>query len=168
MFNVGNIKMKIKLIISLLCLLCSITSNAHKNRIINQEGDKLVGLPEEFTPAEFSWEKKVLRISDNQIDLDSFENVIPMEQKYDIDIPASWYHDTSITPPYICIRLNSEEKGIRYTIVLNLETLELIEVTNTSRISPDEYIITELKISDQNLKQIKSRTQKIKKIPTSS
>ena len=157
--------MKCKVIIAcFFTFIFSITSNAHTDTILNQEGYKLVGLPEEFTPAVFNWEKKLLRIGENQIDLNSFENVIPMRQEYKIYISSSWYHKRSALPPYIGIVLKPKDRTFKYTILLKLETLELIKVTLDYRIHGEISIQCpnhELKIRDYDLKQINSRTRKV-------
>lgn len=162
---VGEEEMKIlHLIAFILFSACSTVLNAHSDRTLQLEGKKMIGLPPAFGTAEFSWEDKMMRVGENQINLWAFENVIPYGQEYEISISSSWYHDASSLPPYVVIHLDPKETKFKYTILLSLEDLELIDVSLQYfiRESPNQsrFISHKLKVSDRDLERIKAATTK--------
>ena len=152
-------------IVLTLFLALSSQSHAHRDTGLRLDGDTLIGLPTEYTPAEFNWESKFLRVGEHQIRLRAFENIIPFQQEYSISIHSSWYHTRGTLPPYIGINLRPKERTFYYTILLNLDTLELISVTLRYRIESENHIkrvYHELKIRDNDLETIKRLTQRVK------
>ena len=148
-----------------LSMVLPILSHAHVDTTLRLDGNTLDGLPAEFAPAELDWGNKVLRVGKHRIDLNAFENIIPFQPEYEIFITASWYHERSILPPYICINLRPKGRTFKYTIMLNLDTLELLEVMLVYRINLEQYATVvrhELKLREHDINQIKRRTTKIK------
>ena len=137
-----------------LILLGANTSFAHRDTIIKVEQNKLVGLPREYQPAELDLENKSLRIANNQITLPNcLIQYLPINNS-DARVLASWYHDNrSGLPPYLNITGISQDKPIKYWVLFNMNTLELISVTRITQINENESQDTPVEI-DKCAKEI--------------
>ena len=163
--DVGNGERMKHLAILLIALSCGLTCKAHTDTVITLDGDKLIGLPNQYSPAVFNWKSRTLRIGANQVDLSAFENVVPLNQEYAISIASSWYHKRSTLPPYIGLKLKPKGRTFTYSLLFNLETLEVIKVSLDYRIHKEDFIqcVThEIKLSAHDKKQIKQRTKQVK------
>ena len=138
---------------------------AHTDTGLVVEGDKLVGLPEEYGECEFNWEEKYITINDKRVNLRGYENYIPFEQEYDVYVAASWYHDKEIMPYYVNISLTPKDRTFRYSLLLDLRTMEPLSLSLIYNIKLDNYIrhvSHEIKIRPNDLKNIKSRVEELK------
>ena len=156
--------------VALLCvMLFALPSQswAHTDMGLNYDEEGVIsGLPEEYGPGYFSWSNRRLRIGNHQVNLRSFENVIPAELDYDVSLFASWYHQRSLLPPYIYIRLNPHDKPFSYQILFHLETLELIHVSLSYRIELESGSIKtmthQIALPERTLQQIQRHTTEIR------
>ena len=131
--------MRIVILIYALILLGANFSFAHEDTIIEVKETKLVGLPQEYQPAELDLENKLLRIANNQIMLPNcLIQYLPINNS-DVRVLASWYHDKrSGLPPYLNITGMSQDKPIKYDVLFNMNTLELISITRITQINNNE------------------------------
>lgn len=153
-----------QIIISLIALCFTYSCIAHTDKSIQQKDGRMIGLPEKYSPAIFNWETKILRIGGNQVNLATLDNIIPFEQKYEIDVVSSWYHDTSTLPPYIGLKLKPADQSFTYSLLFNLDTLELLKVSIKYRIHQGKnakYINHELKIDELDTEHIRALTTQI-------
>jgi hypothetical protein len=104
----------------------------------------ILGLPDEFSPATFDVNSKTLVIKDKRITFpECFLFLFGKKSKADIRLSASWYHDKEIMPYYLNFHINPINKNYGYSILIDLETLELInayKVTYKGHISYNKTI----------------------------
>ena len=143
------------------CFSRSVAHFAHKDRLIELKGTRLVGLPEKFTPAELDLKAGELRIGHRAMKFSPLLKSL-FDQPHELVISASWYHDPKILPPYISLHIKPKEKDFSYEILLNLETLELIEVTVTLRESATTTRRLPIALSDDQLQAIQKSIRTVK------
>jgi hypothetical protein len=107
-----------------------VVCNAHQDRVLSLKEGKLVGLPEEYLPAEYDVAKKKLRIRNHEMIFSSYlSSFFPEGNEYELKITASWYHERrDILPPYISFKIEPIGKDFSYNMLINLENLELINL----------------------------------------
>src|SRR5690554_6603364 len=105
----------------------------HQDTILKvDENGEIIGLPNKFSPAKFDSSTKILRIR-NRIILfpkcitDYFEE----HKNPKLRLSASWYHSKDIMPYYLNFNISDKSVNYGYTILVDLETLELIYVQKT-------------------------------------
>lgn len=133
-------------VLAFLCLfLCAtLPVYGHQDRIIKLEDGKLIGLPDEYQPARFSLEKKLLRIGKHEMAFTPFlKSLFPDDGQHELSILSSWYHgEFGGLPPYITFTIQPKNKAYRFQILFNLKTLDVINVQivltegNTTRYLP--------------------------------
>jgi hypothetical protein len=123
--------MKTRLSLWLLCVFfaCAATSSlfAHVDTVIRLEGSKLVGLPEQYQPAELDLKSFRIRIGSHAKEFSPFLKSL-FDQPYAFEAFASWYHERTILPPYLSFHISPKGKDFSYTILLELDTLKLISM----------------------------------------
>jgi hypothetical protein len=134
---------------------------AHKDRLIELKGTRLVGLPEKFTRAELDLKAGELRIGHRAMTFSPLLKSL-FDQPHELVISASWYHDPETLPPYICLHIKPREKDFCYEILLNLETLELIEVSVSLRESAATTRRLRIALSDDQLRAIRNSIRTVK------
>jgi len=134
---------------------------AHKDTLIQLKGTRLVGLPEKFTPAELDLKAGELRIGHHAMTFSPLLKSL-FDQSHELVISASWYHNPKILPPYISLHIKPREKDFSYQILLNLETLELIEVSVTLRESPTTTRQLPIAISDTERQAMRRSIRTVK------
>lgn len=100
----------------------SLNTYPHSDTILQLEGGKLVGLPDEYLPAEFDFADLRLSISGRVV---IFPECIKTEFNFDIGellIASSWYHEarTGSLPPYITF---GHEDSYPENLLISLDTL---------------------------------------------
>jgi hypothetical protein len=91
-------------------------------------GDKLVGLPARYSPAEFDTKSLRLTIGKHSKELSPWLKGL-FELPHDLEFSASWYHQPSPTLPYyLLITISPKHKDFRYGILVALDTLDLLSV----------------------------------------
>jgi hypothetical protein len=134
---------------------------AHKDALIQLKGTRLVGLPEKFAPAELDLKAGELRIGHCAMTFSPLLKSL-FDQPHELVVSASWYHDPKTLPPYICLHIKPQDKDFSYEILLNLETLELIEVSVTLRESATTTRRLPIALSDDQLRAIRSSIRTVK------
>ena len=111
--------------------------------IIDYKGT-IIGLPEKFSPATFDVDSKTLAVKDKSISFpECFLFLFGEKSKADIRLSASWYHDKEIMPYYLNFDINPINKNYGYSILIDIESLELInayKVTYKGHISYNKKI----------------------------
>jgi len=127
------------------------------------ENGNIIGLPKKFGKPKFDLDKNYLRIKDKEI-------VFPYCLSYYFDIHeeptlnlyASWYHSKDIMPYYLHFDISQKDEKYGYTILIDLETLKLIEVAIS--ISQGNGIYAhEIKLADYCLDEYKKSIKVLKK-----
>jgi hypothetical protein len=134
---------------------------AHRDTLIRLKGTQLVGLPEKFTPAELDLKAARLRIGHHAMTLSPFLESL-FDQPHELAISASWYHNSETLPPYISLSIQPKKKDFSYGILLNLETLELIQVSVTLRESATTTRELPIELSDDQKQAIRRSIQTLK------
>lgn len=108
-----------------------ISSNPlHKDTVlkIDKKGN-ILGLPQEYRKATFNLKNKHLRIKDKKITFPRcVREYFETSNISNIRVLASWYHSKKIMPYYIRFEIYQEKKARKSRILLNLETLELMNI----------------------------------------
>ena len=148
----------------LVALFAAGSLHAHRDTIIRLEGIKLVGLPEQYAPAELDLKKYRIRIKDHVMEFTDFLKSLceVIAGPEELKITASWYHTRNTLPPYMNLALQPKGKDFSYEILLNLDTLDVIEIKgvlreskNTTRYLPIELGADRRKDIARSIKRIK-------------
>ncbi|MDQ8004944.1 MAG: hypothetical protein REI64_09110 [Pedobacter sp.] len=121
------------LIIFLSFLFLSNSNTIHQDKIlkIDKKGN-IVGLPKQFTPAKFDLATKKLRIKDREVIFPKcLSSYFEQHRNPKVNLSASWYHEKRILPYYLNFEINDKNSNYGYTILINLETLELIYINKS-------------------------------------
>jgi len=137
------------------CCLFSGSVQAHVDTTLLLRGDKLLGLPETFSPAVFDRKLFRLRIKNHQMVFSPFLRSL-FETSHKLVVSASWYHTGSTLPPYILFSIYPKGKDFSYKILLELETLALIEVSVQLRESDDIRRDLQIQLDERLLRDIDS------------
>ncbi len=114
------------LLIAILIPVLSFTERLHEDTIlkVDKEGE-IIGLPKNYQPAKFDFDKKYLRIKNNEIVfpkcLDMYFEDVEIDKIY---LSASWYHVSFFDdplPPYLYIEFPKEESNNKLDL-LRLKT----------------------------------------------
>lgn len=101
---------------------------AHEDTVLEVRGTQLVGLPPEYSPAEFDLKARRLRIKDHEMKISGLLESF-FDEPCDVQVYSSWYHEPDILPPYIGLDIHPKKKAYSFRILLELRTLQLIEAT---------------------------------------
>lgn len=141
------------LVILLSFLFLSNSHIIHQDKIlkIDRKGN-IVGLPKQFAPAKFDLTTKKLRIKDKEVLFPKCLSYYFEEHRNPkVNLSASWYHEKRVLPYYLNFEIDEKDSNFGYTILINLETLELIYVNK--RIFDGENILNpEVDLGEQCLK----------------
>ncbi len=85
-------------------------------------------VPQEFQPLEYVKGEHLIRIGNYSMKLAPyFQSLFPDDGKYKVHFSASWYHDLSLLPPYLLMRIEPEGRQFSYRLVLGLKDLSVIQ-----------------------------------------
>ena len=130
---------------------------AHQDRIIELKNGKLIGFPDKYHPAYFDLQKKSLQIGSNKfIFPQCVSRYFPENDKFELFITSSWYHDLKNIPPYMVIRIQPLKKEYTYELVFELDTLKIHHINIRVTESDTVTAIHELKIDDNCKEDIKN------------
>jgi hypothetical protein len=135
---------------------------AHQDTIIQVKDTKLIGLPKDYAPAELDTKAFRLRIGRHAMTFSPFLKSLFVEP-YDLRMSASWYHERSILPPYLKLSIQPKKKDFSYSILFNLETLEVIELSVTLRVSDSVSRHLPVALSDPQREEIRKSIETLKK-----
>jgi len=153
-----------KVLLILISILFLNNSNTlHKDSPLQVDNNgNIIGLPKEFVTAKFNLDEKYLRLNDKEIILpDCLAYYFTEHKKPNLNLFASWYHSKKVIPYYIGFDVSQLDIDYKYTILINLETLELIYIEKTikegngwnlERIELDKQCKTEYKNGIKTLK----------------
>lgn len=148
---------------------------AHRDTIFHiTESGELVGVPEEFSPAYLVIDREsdivnsvTLQVSDHAAELPAcISRFFDLPIGEEILVSGSWYHETSLLPPYISIRLPSitDSRGMfeGHSLLFGLETADLIEISRHELLPGDggmrmEIVAPEIICSELELAQLQPR-----------
>src|SRR5688500_17134089 len=128
-YQVSNMKTHLSLICAC-CLLALFPCVlfAHSDARIELKHGALVGLPKKYAPAELNVKASRIRVGNHVMTFSPLLQSL-FDQPHNLEISASWYHDKQILPPYITLLVHPKKKDFSYQILLNLETLQLVELS---------------------------------------
>ena len=99
-----------------------------------EKNGNIIGLPKNFSPANFDINKKKLRINNKEIVFPKCLQFYFDEQKNSkLDLSASWYHSKETMPYYLSFNIVNKKGNKGCKILVNLETLELIHIYKFKR-----------------------------------
>ena len=78
-----------------------------------------------------------------------------------IKLSASWYHSKDILPYYFNIDISHKGIDFGYSILINLETLELIEMKKTVK-KENSFYSSDIDLDKKCLEQYASRIKALK------
>jgi len=144
-------------------LLISISVQAHKDRLITLENECLVGLPNEYQPAQLNLNEGRLRIKNHVMVFPPYIRSLFPENRYHLEITSSWYHERSILPPYLSIHIIPDGKDFSYEMLFNMDTLEIIKIEVVIHEAGNTNIRDfPVALSDQQKNAIKESVSKVR------
>ena len=85
-------------------------------------------VPKRFQPLQYDQKEQLIRIGDHRMKLAPyFRSLFPDDGKYKVHFSTSWYHDLTLLPPYILMRIEPEGRQFHYDLLLSLKDLSVIE-----------------------------------------
>ena len=85
-------------------------------------------VPKKFEPLRYDKEEQIIRIGNHSMKLAPyFRSLFPDDGRYKIHFSTSWYHDLTLLPPYMLMRIEPEGRQFDYRLLLNLRDLSVIE-----------------------------------------
>jgi hypothetical protein len=136
------------------------TVQAHEDTIIQLRGTNLVGLPKNYSPAEFDTNTFRLRIGNHAMTFTPFLKSL-FDAPHDLRISGSWYHQRSTLPPYLLFHIQPKKKDFSYSILINMDTLDVIEVSVTLRESDSTSRHLQVALSEQQQEVIRKSIEKL-------
>ena len=132
--------MKLLLIILSFTMLSDLSS-VHQDTLLKlDKNGNIIGLPEKFGPSKFDLNKKYLRIKDKEIIFpDCISYYFDILEQPKLELLASWYHSKDIMPYYLNFTISKNKENFGYSILVDLETLELIYVEVVTSQSGSTY-----------------------------
>ena len=120
---------------------------AHQDVKLKFKDGIILGLPEEFGPAKFDREKKILTLGGKALPLPDmlrrnfrdhrlhhWDAEAPRQAgeprtplAYDLAFTASWYHDPLLLPPYLLMKVTPKDRDFRYEILFDMEKPGILE-----------------------------------------
>lgn len=130
----------------------------HQNtRLQIDKNGNIVGLPNKFSPAKFDISNKTLRIKNRIINFpECITNYFEEHKEPKLNLSASWYHSKDIMPYYLNFDISDKNVNYRYSILVNLETLELLELEKSTQ-KENSTLSEEIKLDKDCLKEYKNR-----------
>jgi hypothetical protein len=134
---------------------------AHVDTPIELHGTQLIGLPSNYSPAEFDATARRLRIGNHVFTfvgmLESF-----FEDPHKLRLSASWYHEADILPPYIVFHIQPRGKDHEFKILLSLDTLRVIEADITLHRPHDTLQHLPIALDEIQQKLIRAATKTVR------
>jgi hypothetical protein len=140
---------------------CPSFLHAHMDQIIEVKGTALVGLPDEYSPAELEMTAFRLRIGKHEMTFSPYLTNF-FEEAYDLRITASWDHGPELLPPYINLHIKPKGKDYSYKLLLNLRTLDLIEFSVVLKTSGSKTWPLPIALDDRTKKEIRESIRTFK------
>jgi len=126
-----------RLLLILFIVIYSGFLSAHKNTGLElNDNGTVIGLPHKYEPASFERKSFIIEIAKKKIIIpECIKHSIGVnnELDYSIDLSASWYHNSSDLPPYLNVSVFPVAGKFKYHLLLNLDSLELIEAVKADK-----------------------------------
>lgn len=108
---------------------CNAQAFAHQDTIITvDKTGNMEGLPEAYLPANIDLDKNSISIANNQFDMPRcVSKYFAHHESHKLHVTSSWYHQRSILPPYINFKISPKGKDFEYSLMFELDTLEVIQ-----------------------------------------
>jgi hypothetical protein len=135
--------------------------HAHEDTLIQLKETTLVGLPDNYSPAELNLKAFRRRIGSHVMRFSPFLKSI-VDQPHDLRISASWYHERAILPPYLVLHINPKKKDFSYDVLFNLDTLDVIELSVILQESDSSSRRLPVALSDQDKEDIRKSVETLK------
>ena len=122
-----------KFLLIIISFIITDSKTIHQDRILKiDKNGNLIGLPKEFGPGKFDLSKNYLRIKEKEIVLPKCINYyFKVHNNPEIKLTASWYHSKDIMPYYLNFDISQKNKDYGYKVLIDLETIGLIDVQTT-------------------------------------
>ena len=120
---------------------------AHEDTIIRLEGTQLIGLPQQYQPAELDVRAYRIRLRGHTKELSPWLKGL-FDQPHKLEISASWYHDSSILPPYLLLRVTPTGRNYSYEILVDMDAIRLIQAKKALRESDTVTTFIPIALSD--------------------
>lgn len=152
--------MKFSILISILFLCSSALDHTDTPLTVDSKGE-ITGLPDKYYPAKFEMNDRYLRIKNRELKFpDCLEDYFANADKTKINLSASWYHSKEIIPHYLNMEFGQKNEDYIFSLLLNLETLELIEARKIIR--KETYgSRTEIDLSKECLQDYQDNNKKV-------
>lgn len=149
------------ILISFLLLNNSETTHQDTPLQIDKNGN-IIGLPKEYKSAKFELKTKKLRINNKEIIFPECLNYYFKKHKNPkLNLSASWYHSKDIMPYYLNFSVSYKSSNYTYIIIVNLETLELIDVSK-AYMEGNTYYSPEIQLGKKCLDEYKKEIKTLK------
>jgi hypothetical protein len=162
--SLGRMSARLLQSIVWMCLTLALPSalQAHEDTIIQLKGTNLVGLPKNYAPAELDTNAFRLRIGSHAMTFSPFLKSL-FDEPHELRISASWYHERSTLPPYLLLHIQpKKKKDFSYSVLLDMDTLDVIEVSVTLRESDTTSRDLPVALSEQQKEEIRKSIETIK------
>jgi hypothetical protein len=132
---------------------------AHSDTIFSiAEDGTISGLPAQYSPAKYLATSHTLSIGKNTVSFPSclVSKFFPFGAEHKLLLSGSWYHRRSILPPYLSFKISFPERPYALKILLELDSLKIIDSHFEDQIRQGEFIQTlsyKLEIDEQCLAQ---------------
>ena len=138
------------LLIIISFLFISNSSVIHKDRLLEiDKNGNIIGLPKKFSPAKFDLVSKKLRLHKKEVVFPKcLTSYFEEQENSTILLFASWYHSKNIMPYYLNFTIVSKEVDYGYSVLIDLETLELIEI-NKKFMKGDTFYSPKINITEE-------------------
>ncbi|WP_299715260.1 hypothetical protein [uncultured Tenacibaculum sp.] len=138
------------------------TEVVHRDTPLKLDGKgNIIGLPKQYKNPKFIVKDKKLSINNKTVIFpECLQQFFKSKEYYEIDLSASWYHYKDVIPYYLNFSISSDLAEYSYSILIDLDTLELISVSK-NYMEGNRFYNPEIKLEKQCLSEYKSRIKNI-------
>lgn len=131
---------------------------AHQDTIIQvDKNGNMKGLPENYQPAKIDLENMAITIANTTFNMPPcVSKYFKNPESYELQVFSSWYHDSSILPPYINFKIIPKGKSWEYSLLFGLDDIKPIEFQVFTHPNELETYFHPIEIGDQCTKAIGS------------
>lgn len=141
--------MKLTLIVALFCLISNFSEIHQDTSLDIDKNGKIIGLPKEYGDTIFKIDKQYLKIQDKEIFIpDCLMWYFNVDNNHELKLSASWYHSKELMPYYLKFQILPKISDFGYQILIDLESLELIEVEKVIT-NKNSTVFEEIKLNDK-------------------
>lgn len=124
----------------LLAVIAVVSAYGHQDAIIPLERGKLKELPEKYQPATFSRSDRKLQIGKLSVTIPPcLWQHFSAAKESEFQFAASWYHSPETLPPYLSISVTDAKTKTETLLLINLDTLQPIYLSQTIQTSESSW-----------------------------